>query len=727
MLKIKVIFCLFLFLSGTLMVGLSEKTDGEVLKPLVYSFMAPRLETIVVDDVIYDKIIMDGAINYGRSGEPCLPVKGATVLLPPNTKLGDIMVTTGEKKVLGEGFNIIPAGSPCPIEAEKRGVIPQLKGTFLEEPFPGTLFTEVATYFFRGYGILILQLHPVHYVPATGEVYYYKDLTVSIKTMETSGSNPLFRGVYKDEREVIKKVDNPSVAITYRKLKDSYSLYENYDLLILTDENFTRRFRPLKIHHETNGIKTLIKSVSEFGDPESPMDIRNYIKDAYLQYGIDYVLLGGDDDIVPAPQLWVSGYDEDKTTEYHETMMPSDLFYGCLDGPYNYDGDERWGEPHDGENGTDVDLMAEVYVGRACVGNGEEASNFITKTIGYMNIQTNDYLKNILMTAEELDSVTYGAEYMDELIDQSNHSGYKTGGIPSEKFNVTKLYDRDWPGGNWPNTELINHINNGVHIINHLGHSNYQYALKMGPEDIDSFTNEKYCFIYSQGCNAGGFDMGDCMAEDLTVKSEYGAFAVIMNARYGFYWYNSTDGDNQHYMREFWDAVFSENIPSISKANQDSKEDNLYLIDGSMMRWCYYQLNLFGDPVVALRVSNPPNVPLSPMGENKIEAGTLYVYSTSTEDIDGDTVYYMWDWGDQSLSSWMGPYPSGVSINASHKWETKGIYDVRVKAKDGNGMESDWSNPLIVDVPKTPLGNLHWIIEKIFEWLLTFLDYTILK
>ncbi len=123
----------------------------------------------------------------------------------------------------------------------------------------------------------------------------------------------------------------------------------------------------------------------------------------------------------------------------------------------------------------------------------------------------------------------------------------------------------------------------------------------------------------------------------------------------------------------------------------------------------------------------PVILPIPHYRETKVEAGTLYAYTTSTEDIDGDQVYYRWDWGDQSLSSWMGPYPSGVSINASHEWETKGIYDVRVKAKDENGMESDWSGPLIVDVPKTPLGNLHWIIEKIFEWILTLLDYTVLK
>ena len=67
-----------------------------------------------------------------------------------------------------------------------------------------------------------------------------------------------------------------------------------------------------------------------------------------------------------------------------------------------------------------------------------------------------------------------------------------------------------------------------------------------------------------------------------------------MNARYGFFWSFSTDGDSQRYNREFWDAVFGENITEIGRANQDSKEDNLYIINRSTMRWCYYQLNLFG-------------------------------------------------------------------------------------------------------------------------------------
>jgi hypothetical protein len=125
----------------------------------------------------------------------------------------------------------------------------------------------------------------------------------------------------------------------------------------------------------------------------------------------------------------------------------------------------------------------------------------------------------------------------------------------------------------------------------------------MYTSDVSALTNShNFCFVYSQGCMSGGFDNpqgSDCIAEYFTVKSTNGAVAGIWNARYGFFWSYSTDGDSQRFHRQFWDAVFGENLKEIGRANHDSKEDNLFLIQRSCIRWCYYETNLFGDPAVA--------------------------------------------------------------------------------------------------------------------------------
>ena len=52
-----------------------------------------------------------------------------------------------------------------------------------------------------------------------------------------------------------------------------------------------------------------------------------------------------------------------------------------------------------------------------------------------------------------------------------------------------------------------------------------------------------------------------------------------MNARYGWGVKGGTDGASQRFHRQFWDAVFGEYIAEIGKANHDSKEDNLNLIN----------------------------------------------------------------------------------------------------------------------------------------------------
>jgi hypothetical protein len=232
------------------------------------------------------------------------------------------------------------------------------------------------------------------------------------------------------------------------------------------------------------------------------------------------------------------------------------------------------------------------------VGNLNEVGYFVDKTISYMQ-SDDEYLDKVLLAGEYLGDygiATWGGNYLDQLIDGSNDDGYTTVGIPSDVYIIDTLYDRD---GDWSKSDIMALINDGVHIINHLGHSYYYYNMKMENGDVYSLINDDYCFIYSQGCMAGGFDEGDCIAEHFTAKSQNGAFAAIMNARYGWFWSYSTDGDSQRFHRQFWDAVFDEDMPEIGRANQDSKEDNLYIIGRSCIRWVYYELNLFGDPSLA--------------------------------------------------------------------------------------------------------------------------------
>jgi hypothetical protein len=64
---------------------------------------------------------------------------------------------------------------------------------------------------------------------------------------------------------------------------------------------------------------------------------------------------------------------------------------------------------------------------------------------------------------------------------------------------------------------------------------------------------------------------------------------------------------------------------------------------------------------------------------------------------------YKFDWGDGTDSGWLGPFDSGQTCEASHKWASMGSFSIKVKAQDTHFEESPWSDPFPVSMPKFKL------------------------
>jgi hypothetical protein len=730
---------LVLLIASCSAVAVGQSTNDAQIITKTFTFSTPSIQQITINNNVYDQVIMANAESTSNPGEPNLPSYGVSLLLPQGSTSVDVSVQPGHEVLLGSGYTIDPIEPQVTLEELDTTPAKGIKDSIIyssNDLFPKTLFTVIGTYNFRGYHLLILQLHPVSYRPASGELTYYEDMTVTIQTQKTASADPLYRGLANDKQELITKVDNSDMISSYSPYHAA-SLSTSYSLMILTTEALKPQFTPLQEAHNAQGLKTEIKTLNNISPLPSSVTsemIREYIRNEYITNGVNYVLIGGDADVIPAKMLWVkAGSDTD--------TMPADLYYGCLDGTYNFNGNNNWGEPTDGENGGDVDLIAEVYVGRAPVGNAVETSNFVQKTIAYMN--TGGYTGGISLQVGEYlwgppdYQVTFGDDSMEELINSSHANGYSTTGIPLSTFTFSKLYDHDWPGFDlnnpwgtgWPTSEIINRINQGVHFINHLGHSNTQYNMRMVPSDIDDLTNTVLPLIYSQGCYAGAFDQGESMAEAFTVKTTHAAFAAVLCARYGWGSPGSTNGANQRYHRYFWDAVYGQQITSIGMANQYSKEANLKKINGQCMRWVYYEMNLFGDPSLTFNLgsNSAPEKPATPVGSKKGTVGQQYIYSSSTTDANSDPLYYQWSFGDDTLSPWLGPYTPGEQVNVSHNWSKKGTYEVKVKARDQHLVESAWSDPLPVKMPYVP-STLHdrlvQFIENHFPRLYSLLTHS---
>jgi outer membrane protein assembly factor BamB len=104
----------------------------------------------------------------------------------------------------------------------------------------------------------------------------------------------------------------------------------------------------------------------------------------------------------------------------------------------------------------------------------------------------------------------------------------------------------------------------------------------------------------------------------------------------------------------------------------------------------------------AIGMQNPIEAPESPIitGETNGKIGNNYEYTLWATSPTGDDVYYFVEWGDYMFEKWFGPFPSEAQIKVNHTWMEKGTFNIRVRAKTGDGLCGPWSE-LKVTIPRS--------------------------
>jgi hypothetical protein len=613
------------FIPFNLEISLASNINNQNKITLFYSFNKPDFYKVEFNEESFTRVELDGLPYYGVNGKPRIPVKPLKILLPQTKKPTKINVEILSDPItykMNEWKNEIELGT----QSFRLDQDPQENNQKIETSvntnrlYPEKLYNNLGIQYFRGYGILNINLHPIRYDELANTILFYNELKLTIETENDTYYSPLFRGISEDKKEIIQIVDNPEMVNNYQNLNNHAQNLLNYDYVIITTKEFknTQRFKTNPIinnfeytytfqdlieQRKSQGLRCTYKTIEDINNEYDGIDtqekIRNFIIDAYLNWGTTWILLGGDVEKVPIRFL----HDIDGA----DVKISSDIYYQCLDGNYNYDGDNNWGEKFDGIDGDRIDLYAEIYIGRAPVDDKNDISAFVEKTLTYENSEwdNDEYIKKHLSVGEKVWNGLGGdgAGYVERCIDYCNDYYQSTYGIPSDQYSITPLYERDM---NWNYTDILNEINSGVNIINHVGHGAPNGAMKLSTYDIQMILNNtnKYGLFYSQSCHSGQLEeVDECVAEAWVNAEKAGGFAAIMNTGLGYGDTFGYDGPDNRYAREFFDAIFShkEDISRIGKANQDSKEDNYFRIDEENMYHVYYDTLLFGDPYVKIK------------------------------------------------------------------------------------------------------------------------------
>lgn len=531
---------------------------------------------------------------------------------------------------------------------------------------------------------------------------------------------------YNTQEQTFTWAENVEIAVKYKLNVQKTTTNTEYEFIILTADEFSDELQSLKTHKNNRGIVTEIFTLSQITSQATGRDdaekVKNFIKDAIEEYNTQSVLLVGNRDLFPMRETHIAVGDDGE-------IFVSDLYFADI---YYYNEDTQQYEfiswdsndndifaEYDWDNEYDLmDLSPDVKIGRLPANSGSEVTTVVNKIKTYENGEayTQDWFTDLVAIG--------GDSFISEQHDPD-------GVLEGEHVNkrVISIMDGFIPDRIWVSLGRLNNkgdlnaaLRRGCGFVDFSGHGNTNvYSTHPhlndnkwlpGPtggyfsSDISTLNNdEKLPIVITGACSVSKFSKDEnCFSWAWLANNGGGGIASFGATGLGYAYIGTyvvsglvegmaigTFGAYQEgaiTVGEMWERALNNYMGS-----HNINDGGEYK---TVVEW-----TLFGDPTLAIAAdSTPPVKPSKPDGKTSAGIDVKHTYTTSTTDVDDDELFYLFDWGDGKFSGWVGPYDSGQEASASHIWTDQGDYQIKVKAKDEHGVQSDWSDPLGVALPK---------------------------
>ena len=570
------------------------------------------------------QVSVPGAMREFRSGRPDLPWASERVDLPIGMRIRSVRIVSLESRPLAESGRLLSAIRPTPglgtLERSQPDAAFFSHRGFLPDPA-----VELGTQGFeRGANVAFLQVSPVRWDPESGRLEAVTRVKVSIELAPTN-ARPLARERIVPEWEASRALAPPAggpalptraMSAGGRRVEQPFQATQIPSLMgspveyvIITSDEMLPEFQRLADWKTESGVPAAVRTLSfirqEYpGGADDQERIRNFIRDAYSRWGTEWVLLGGDTDVLPAR----FGH----TQFYGGTEIATDLYYQCLDGNWNADGDHLYGEGFfaDYDPGDDADLLPDVYVGRAPCVTLAQAQLFVNKTLKYEKTPVTDYMKDVLLFAEVLfpqdwqpgqETILDGASLAEQVVP------YLQGNPHVRAVRLYENYtDPSWKPGALPETKqaVLDSLRRGYNLAVHIGHGyrNVMHVADGTLENSDAFnlTNgDRLINLYAINCTSNAIDFPS-IGEAFLLSPTGGAVTNIGSTNFDF------PSAGQVYEDEYFRLVYEDSVTAVGEAHARSKLPFVgYSTYDGVNRWTQFTLLMLGDPELHLFTNTP--------------------------------------------------------------------------------------------------------------------------
>ncbi len=560
-----------------------------------------EIESAALDARLYDIIAVKDCGFTSETGKPMIPAKTIYVLLPPDKQVENIEFSIRKSEVLSERYNIFPAQPPANTYTTVKSVAPDPEVYSSSSAYPSRIVEYMGTENYRGYKLALIKVHPMQYVPATGSVTFYKSIQLKLDPLPSESQYQYAPSKMPEiDNWVATNVINPRMMAEYKAQQGAI------DYLIITREVFLEQAEALKSHKESSGLTVAIASddnITNYAGRDAAEKIRNCIIDYYENKGIKWVLLMGDVDPetpikvdrdweMPTRYMWNP---DDYTGDGDYT--PTDYYYAGLDGTWDADGDNKFGESKLYSTVDEADWYPEVYVGRITATTTTEMASQIQKIIAFRS----EPVTKMLLCGAISDEITDEKKLKEYIKQRVVPTMVTTGGLYESDHTLTEA-------------NVIGAINKyQPRVVNCASHGSYTGLwLLYGSTYFDTgtpaaLTNSPYLW-YAMACLAGGFDYepGDCVGEAMLKDSDGSAIAWVGGTRVTWYYVGypmHLYGLNGKQDWLFWQEFFTHTDYRPGSCLYNSKVTYLgggVNLDEESERKNLYAYQLLGDPGILI-------------------------------------------------------------------------------------------------------------------------------
>lgn len=551
------------------------------------------------------------AVSPAFAGAP--PIMLRTVMLPPGTRVEQVELIDPQWITVAEGLP---------------------RGTFANAG-PGTagLLRQGSA---MGYRAAAVFVSPLRFSEDTGTLELLASGTIEITTGPLEGEtltplreSPLSAAVRSRGIESMISgtgsaslyppvpVEDPGGSPGPLQITEFPSLQGDCaDMVIVTTEALQENFQQLAQHRTSRGIVTTVRTVEWIEQHYSGCDtqerIRNFLRDAHEYWGIQAVLLGGDHEQVPARETGGWSY---IPVPFPACGLPSDDYYGDLDGDWSYDG-SVWRVLN--ELG-----YLDICTGRWPVNSPGDVETMMEKLLLYEAPPSlpDDFARRVLLLGSN-NPAGAGADDMALLGDM-----LRNGAVPSYLDEPVELYyPHELPQGDLNRNNALNEIDEGYNLIVHAGHGeihklgtagNGTLGQYMWDSDFATMQNSgQPSILWTLGCDPAHFDGAFSFAEaGLLTSGETGLVAAIANPRMGMHQQKTTA-----YL--FCDALFGTGYTAMIFQRQAlhwplTFLGEAYRTSKNLSEYSYLYLNLLGDPMMTVWRDDP--------GQLQVTASPLFL------------------------------------------------------------------------------------------------------